>query len=175
MRSILVFTVFIVSLSAQAAPVEWQLQDVYLEDGVQLVGSFVFDSEVSEGFQHVSIQAVKNSLVTDFQVPGFASVNYPQSSADYLLMGCGPECSINGLDEVYRLELEFASSLTNDGGIVSLSYANFLGAAPDFAYSYDFSLVSGSVVATVVPIPAAVWLFGSALAGLGWMRRRSTQ
>ena len=25
-----------------------------------------------------------------------------------------------------------------------------------------------------VPIPAAVWLFGSALAGLGWMRRRQT-
>jgi len=27
---------------------------------------------------------------------------------------------------------------------------------------------------TVVPIPAAVWLFGSALAGLGWLRRRQT-
>jgi len=26
--------------------------------------------------------------------------------------------------------------------------------------------------ATVVPLPAAVWLFGSALAGLGWMRRK---
>jgi len=26
----------------------------------------------------------------------------------------------------------------------------------------------------VVPIPAAVWLFGSALAGLGWMRRKQT-
>jgi hypothetical protein len=29
-------------------------------------------------------------------------------------------------------------------------------------------------VATVVPVPAAVWLFGSALAGLGWMRRKQT-
>jgi hypothetical protein len=27
---------------------------------------------------------------------------------------------------------------------------------------------------TVVPIPAAVWLFGSALAGLGWIRRKQT-
>ncbi len=26
---------------------------------------------------------------------------------------------------------------------------------------------------TVVPVPAAVWLFGSALAGLGWFRRKS--
>jgi hypothetical protein len=28
---------------------------------------------------------------------------------------------------------------------------------------------------TITPIPAAVWLFGSALGGLGWMRRRSTR
>ncbi len=27
---------------------------------------------------------------------------------------------------------------------------------------------------SVVPIPAAVWLFGSALAGLGWLRRKQT-
>jgi hypothetical protein len=26
----------------------------------------------------------------------------------------------------------------------------------------------------VVPIPAAVWLFGSALAGLGWLKRKQT-
>jgi len=29
------------------------------------------------------------------------------------------------------------------------------------------------VVGAAVPIPAAVWLFGSALAGLGWVRRKS--
>lgn len=28
------------------------------------------------------------------------------------------------------------------------------------------------VTATVVPVPAAVWLFGSALVGLGWQRRK---
>jgi hypothetical protein len=32
----------------------------------------------------------------------------------------------------------------------------------------------GTWSSTVVPIPAAVWLFGSALAGLGWMRRKQT-
>jgi len=31
-----------------------------------------------------------------------------------------------------------------------------------------------NVIVSAVPIPAAVWLFGSALAGLGWMRRRQT-
>jgi hypothetical protein len=31
-----------------------------------------------------------------------------------------------------------------------------------------------NIVVTAVPIPAAVWLFGSALAGLGWLRRKQT-
>jgi hypothetical protein len=31
-----------------------------------------------------------------------------------------------------------------------------------------------NIVVTAVPIPAAVWLFGSALAGLGWFRRKQT-
>lgn len=31
-----------------------------------------------------------------------------------------------------------------------------------------------NIVVSTVPIPAAVWLFGSALAGLGFMRRRPT-
>jgi hypothetical protein len=30
------------------------------------------------------------------------------------------------------------------------------------------------IVTNVVPIPAAAWLFGSALAGLGWLRRKQT-
>ena len=37
---------------------------------------------------------------------------------------------------------------------------------------YALAVRSGDVAA--VPVPAAVWLFGSALAGLGWMRRRKT-
>jgi len=34
--------------------------------------------------------------------------------------------------------------------------------------------VAVTVSPTAVPIPAAVWLFGSALAGLGWIRRKQT-
>ncbi len=37
-----------------------------------------------------------------------------------------------------------------------------------------FASTTSATVQNVVPIPAAVWLFGSALAGLGWMRRRKT-
>ena len=41
---------------------------------------------------------------------------------------------------------------------------------------YDYSNIDAmafdNIVVTAVPIPATVWLFGSALAGLGWMRRK---
>jgi hypothetical protein len=39
--------------------------------------------------------------------------------------------------------------------------------------AYTLAVQDGDVF-NVVPIPAAVWLFGSALGGLGWMRRRKT-
>lgn len=35
-----------------------------------------------------------------------------------------------------------------------------------------WAVADGDVAASVVPIPAAVWLFGSGLGLLGWMRRR---
>jgi hypothetical protein len=34
--------------------------------------------------------------------------------------------------------------------------------------------IDNIVVGAAVPVPAAVWLFGSALAGLGWLRRKQT-
>jgi len=42
----------------------------------------------------------------------------------------------------------------------------------DYNYDYALAVRSGDVAA--VPVPAAVWLLGSALAGLGWFRRRQT-
>ena len=35
------------------------------------------------------------------------------------------------------------------------------------------SYSSSNLALTAVPVPAAVWLFGSALAGLGFMRRKA--
>jgi hypothetical protein len=53
-----------------------------------------------------------------------------------------------------------------------------------WAFQWDFSIGSGSSelisknlridAPPVIPLPPAVWLFGSALGLLGWMRRKST-
>jgi hypothetical protein len=43
------------------------------------------------------------------------------------------------------------------------------------AFSGDFgrNFVSMGIAITTVPVPAAIWLFGSALGLLGWARRRT--
>jgi hypothetical protein len=53
--------------------------------------------------------------------------------------------------------------------IFSVSVQN----SSDVNSSFGGSVAVG-IAYNIVPIPAAVWLFGSALAGLGWIRRRQT-
>ncbi|MCP4928101.1 MAG: VPLPA-CTERM sorting domain-containing protein [Gammaproteobacteria bacterium] len=58
------------------------------------------------------------------------------------------------------------------------------GSYTAFLIGFDFDAVGNEIgvvlapvdtlTVTAVPVPAAVWLFGSALAGLGWLRRKQT-
>ena len=66
------------------------------------------------------------------------------------------------------LALSFSDALTNAGGTVSLIPSSFVRNLD----TDGVASLTGSVSASNVPIPAAIWLFGSALAGLGWMRRK---
>jgi hypothetical protein len=77
------------------------------------------------------------------------------------------------------------------GGLISTSLTIIGSYAPTYEFadawqglaSVQFDTSGGSpvyvdnivtdVVAAAVPIPAAVWLFGSALTGLGWFRRKT--
>jgi len=70
----------------------------------------------------------------------------------------------------------YASSLTNAGGTVALDVSGALYeqinsevAGPGI---FRRHIVSGTI--STVPVPAAVWLFGSALAGLVCLRRKPT-
>jgi hypothetical protein len=65
----------------------------------------------------------------------------------------------------YAPTYEFAAAWQ---GLVSIQF-DTSGGSP----VYVDNIVT-DVVASVVPVPAAVWLFGSALAGLGWLRRKQT-
>jgi hypothetical protein len=60
----------------------------------------------------------------------------------------------------------FETMTVNDTG-ANIAYVIAEGVSPD-AVGFD------NLVANTVPIPAAVWLFGSGLGLLGWFRRRQT-
>jgi len=69
-----------------------------------------------------------------------------------------------------------AGDFDTDMSLVDISIA---GLESGFQYDVDFSdagtftLTALTDGISVVPVPAAVWLFGSALGMLGWMRRRA--
>ena len=56
------------------------------------------------------------------------------------------------------------------GGGVSLLFKADCGANVDCRFTALIDI--GSIDTAVIPVPAAVWLFGSALGLLGWVRRR---
>lgn len=66
-------------------------------------------------------------------------------------------------------------SWPSDWGAGKIGYTIWLESADGSAPSETLASASANVTSiTVVPLPAAVWLFGSALGLFGWMRRNLT-
>lgn len=67
----------------------------------------------------------------------------------------------------------FAAGPVGTGDWLNLDEVEFYVLSSGVVGGFDtLSLTLDNINASVVPIPAAVWLFGSALAGLGWLRRK---
>jgi hypothetical protein len=67
-----------------------------------------------------------------------------------------------------------SNTLTLGPGIyeVHMEMTAAKGVAPGPVIS-SYSAMTSTFRMSVVPVPAAVWLFGSVLAGLGWFRRKT--
>ena len=151
--------------SAQATPVVWTLDNIVFDDGGTATGSFIFDADIWE-WSDINITTTAG---TAYAGDTYASLNsdYPFNSPNDMLF-------VNDLVDPHTFVLRLQDVMTNSGGTILLSQSLEAQCSDSDCAGGPVlrSFVSGSV--TAVPVPAAVWLFGSALAGLGWFRRRQT-
>ena len=168
--------------SAEAARLTWTLQDVVFTDGAIASGTFDYDRDDGPDgkFSNINIGVSGGSVISDATfadlVPG-------------VLTGPGFVAFISDIPvtpgETTRFTIRFDGFLSNAGGSIPLVASPSIDASsqevcstfndPDecFLIEPNVRFVSGGFVTTSpVPVPAAAWLFGSALGILGWLRRK---
>lgn len=175
--------------AAQAVPIQWTLSGVVFEDdygGGVASGSFVYDADTGV------FSAIQ--LTTTAGTPGtascFASIclvgdtpcRYP-SNASTVVASSSPD---NGdLSNVFLLAMNFASPLSNAGGLIAIESANAYQCAnadcsgPPLEQRWAYSgSVTGTPVAapvTSTPVPTlgawSLMLLASMVAGLALWRQ----
>jgi len=172
----LLVTNLIIMQAALAAPVTWTLTDVVFADGGTVTGSFVYDAD-TDAFSAVSISSpslpppegeVKDPIL-------FGGLWNDCASYTPLVAGrFGLQCAAPTAGS--SLRLVFDTALGNEGGTLALQPTSGPRGSMEVYTTGEGTIraiTGGSLVgSSVVPIPAAAWLFGSALAGLGFTRRR---
>jgi len=174
-RPIVALAALFMASGANAVPVKWNLVDVTFDDGGSSTGSFVYEvdtlslSEINitttggTSFGG-AVYAFEHSAFTGFGADGIAVISEV----------------VGDLSGETWLGLNLtADPMTNAGGTIPLTSGFFSAfneySCPDAACGPGGSpglrgTAGGSI--SSVPVPAAVWLFGSAIGVLGWIRRK---
>ena len=143
-----------------------------------------------------------NSSTGDFQEITFASFGVSDATYDLVFFDAGTIAStepsatsltladLNGIVEISANPAPYTATFGTDtaflgntgefelalwDGSVFTYVTNFTAIVPGNAYTIEFGNVSGEIFGVdlaPVPVPAAVWLFGSGLIGLAGMARR---
>ncbi len=178
-----VLPTLLLASGVKAAPIEWTLQDVFFQDGGRAGGSFFYDADTNE-YSNVSITTTAGSI---FSGASYSYVRADASDDSKVWFLSDP----SGAVDTPAFFSDLAGQMTNSGGSVYLFlFSGYEGPCDQLNPPFNICdgvkftqvgvttarpVVSGSLFATVVvPIPAAAWLFGSALSLMGWMRRKST-
>lgn len=145
-----------------AGPAASSISEVYFDDGTLLGVSTV---------THNLGDPWTGGSAAPPNLPGGNSISPAFETTAGFLAGSNPSPVMNGVQAGERLDVVFA---LQGGG----SFADILDELTTGELRIGMHVIgfasggSESFVNNVIPVPAAVWLFGSALALMGWMRRK---
>ena len=169
------------SNQAHAATIQWTINNGVFDDGGTVNGSFLWDTDTNDLVSW-------NLSVSGGDTATFSEITYsntlPLNVGADLLDGNGDPFLIfrddtpNAFDRIRDLRFSFPDlNALNTPGIIMLAI-NVTGVAGQFGLIECFNCsprrqgLDGAYLSSVVPVPAAIWLFGSALVGfIGFSRR----
>ena len=165
MRTLVAVVALLLSATANAVPVTWALEGAVFDDGGTASGTFTYDSDLNL-FTQAAVTTTAGSVL-DGEFFSLACSFEGCSDDNFVMLGTAGLGFPGPL-----LGLGLAGDMTNAGGSLQIipnsgSSIEVDGVGPGQMSRF---LVAGSI--TAVPVPAAVWLFASALMALGWMRKR---
>jgi len=175
-KRLLAFIFLTMSFGANAAMLSWTIQDAVLTDGQTVTGGFNFNSNTST----YSSIAISNSGTLEFPASTYDRVQASRLPC----AGSASFCVFNDSDPVLddvMLILTLSENMTNLGGTIDINtlFPAFALCTDANCFANDTQEVyfsQGTVTTNVVPLPAAAWLFGSALLGLiGYSRRKGAK
>jgi hypothetical protein len=171
----------VVTGNANANVVTWTFQNAFWEDGGTITGSFDYDADI-DTYSNVSITTTDgNGTPTIFGGAYNGSAHLGSGNTTLVLYS---DTSTHPLDVAGELRLDLAfygpapdyAGFTNAGGTLTvdtISAETICLVTPcGFGEKDDRAISSGTVIGAVVPVPPALWLFGSGLLGLIGIARR---
>jgi hypothetical protein len=160
---------------------------------ISLSGDGILPGQANYNFgdaTSITASAVVDGQAVNFDVTGYGgSGNLIQSSTDasqyvvetYPYFGLSLNLSESitnpGVETDWLFQATWEDGMSCSSNPYNCEFYSLLYEVPvtnsDLVYD-NYALTTQAISFNVVPVPAAVWLFGSALAGLGWMRRKQT-
>lgn len=165
----------------QTTTATFQFSRVYSISGAEIVSFTVNESgdyriinggAVSASLRLQSVDKVNNGLGGSF--PEVAVTSPIPNWSTTTPTGFTPSGPFGFQNWSLSASLTPAALFQDLANVVDLQIQNTLDAFTFASGQQAFIQKKLTLVTSVVPVPAAVWLFGSALAGIGFLRRRAT-
>jgi hypothetical protein len=170
------------------------VQDITWTQNANINGSETFDNQVAWADSLSLFDSVRNLTWDDWRLPTTLQPDVTCSTqfdtGGFPTQGLGADCTGSEMGHLANVDgISFGSPglFTNVQSTIYWSGTEYAPSISDRGWGFNIFNGDQSIAfkvsempawavmdGNVVPIPAAVWLFGSALAGLGWIRRRQT-